>query len=222
MDTSVETLIAACVAERDALREQVTSLQQRGTELVEENRRLKTLTGYLKAQKEQLAKLELHSVPIHVRHFMEATSVYEASTYEDGEPAMPVPLPTVPHIPDEATLRLRLKLVAEEFFEMLDACNVVATGDHEDAWPIVRYAIENDEVAINLPELADALADIMYVCEGFYLACGIDSGPVAAEVHRSNMTKLPFAKDASGKVQKGPNYSPPDIAGELRKQGWVG
>lgn len=65
-------------------------------------------------------------------------------------------------------------------------------------------------------EVADALADIVYVAYGTALVYGIDLDAVVAEVHRSNMTKLgengePLYRQ-DGKVMKGPNYEPPRIA----------
>lgn len=62
--------------------------------------------------------------------------------------------------------------------------------------------------------LAKELADLLYVVYGTAAEAGIPLDKVFAEVHRSNMTKTP-AKDAGGKVQKGPGYVLPDIEGVL-------
>lgn len=128
--------------------------------------------------------------------------------------------PVVPH-PDQ--VRLRLRLIAEEFFELLVACK----EDHfgiQSAIDEVRVCIEEGICDVDIVEVADALADLDYVIEGMRLAFGINGLPIANEVHRSNMTKLddfgnPVFR-ADGKLMKGPNFSPPNIAGELRKQGW--
>lgn len=74
----------------------------------------------------------------------------------------------------------------------------------------------------DLVDIADALADIVYFVEGTFQRLGIDSGPILAEVHRSNMAKRGAGKDANGKWQKPNGWTQPDIAGELRKQGWRG
>jgi predicted HAD superfamily Cof-like phosphohydrolase len=62
-------------------------------------------------------------------------------------------------------------------------------------------------------ELADGLADLIYVALGTAVAYGIPLDRVFDEVHRSNMTKNvcnePLLK---GKVSKGAGYSPPRIA----------
>ncbi len=68
-------------------------------------------------------------------------------------------------------------------------------------------------------EMVDALADILVVTYGAAVEMGVDLEPVFAEVHRSNMSK-DGGKDAGGKILKGPGFSPPDILGELRKQGY--
>lgn len=74
-----------------------------------------------------------------------------------------------------------------------------------------RAAVEADDIA----EVADAIADLLYVVYGAALTFGIPVREVFTEVHRSNMTKLddegqPILR-ADGKVMKGPNFSPPDL-----------
>lgn len=106
-----------------------------------------------------------------------------------------VPIRTAPVAsPPESDLRTRL--LAEEVQEYYDA---VEAGD--------------------VVEVADALADIVYVAYGSALSHGINLDAVLAEVHRSNMSKLgsdgkPVLRD-DGKVIKGPDYFRPDIAAVL-------
>ncbi|MFH1745435.1 MAG: nucleoside triphosphate pyrophosphohydrolase family protein [Planctomycetota bacterium] len=68
-------------------------------------------------------------------------------------------------------------------------------------------------------EMVDALADLLVVVYGAAVEMGVDLEPVFAEVHRSNMSKN-GGIDPGGKILKGPGFSPPDIVGELRKQGF--
>lgn len=68
-------------------------------------------------------------------------------------------------------------------------------------------------------EMVDALADILVVTYGAAVEMGVDLEPVFREVQRSNMSKN-GGKDAGGKILKGDGFSPPDIAAELRRQGW--
>lgn len=109
------------------------------------------------------------------------------------------PVADRPGLVDEATAQLRVNLIAEEADEFAEATR------------------ERD-----LVEVADALADLVYVCYGAALAYGIDLDAVLAEVHRSNMSKLgadgkPILR-GDGKVLKSDLFSPPDIAGVLAAQ----
>lgn len=72
----------------------------------------------------------------------------------------------------------------------------------------------------DVAETVDGLCDLIYVALGTAVAMGVDLWPVFREVHRSNMTKTPGDVRDDGKINKGPTYSPPDIAGCLRAQGW--
>src|SRR5690606_19354107 len=65
----------------------------------------------------------------------------------------------------------------------------------------------------DIVEVADALADLVYVIYGFALEAGIPLAQVLEEVHRSNMSKLgedgkPILR-GDGKILKGPDYHPP-------------
>lgn len=134
------------------------------------------------------------------------------------------PIRIKPGVPADDRVRLGLALIAEEFFETLRAClpeSYLGLAEAE-----VMADIKGSPVTVDLPGFIDGLADLDYVVEGRRLEFGVDGGPIAAEVHRSNMSKLgpdgkPI-KSSIGKVLKGPNFTPPDIAGELRKQGWEG
>ena len=68
----------------------------------------------------------------------------------------------------------------------------------------------------DLLEVADALADILYVTYGAGHAFGIDLDKCFDEVQNSNMSKLanngkPIYNN-DGKVIKGPNYFKPDLS----------
>lgn len=66
----------------------------------------------------------------------------------------------------------------------------------------------------NEVEFADALADKLYILLGHALIFGIPLTECFAEVHVSNMTKLP-ATEKVQRVTKGPNYVPPKIESVL-------
>lgn len=106
------------------------------------------------------------------------------------------PVAAFPTIPDPTLLLLRGRLIVEEAAEFLKA------------------ASNRD-----LPEMCDALADLLYVTYGTAVVMGVDMGPISEEVQRSNMTKDGGGHDSGGKVMKGPDFSPPDIGKCLRDQG---
>lgn len=70
----------------------------------------------------------------------------------------------------------------------------------------------------NMVEIADGLADLLYVVYYTANCYGLDMEPIFSEVHRSNMTKKGGAKRQDGKQLKGPDYSPPDLASILEAQ----
>lgn len=87
---------------------------------------------------------------------------------------------------------LRVGLIREELGELEDAI------------------ADNDVV-----EVADALADLLYVVLGAAHCYGIPIDEVFNEVHSSNMSKLdadgnPILRE-DGKILKGPNYFRPNI-----------
>jgi len=88
----------------------------------------------------------------------------------------------------------------------------------EEVEEYVRGLLNEDIV-----EVADALADLVYVVYGAAIEHGIDLNEVIKEVHRSNMSKLhhetnePIYRE-DGKVLKGEKYFPPDIEKVLNNQ----
>ncbi len=128
------------------------------------------------------------------------------------------PIICTPCVPSDERVRLRLRLIHEEYCELLTACGVAeprfeGIGVYSDILQAINDVRARD---VDLVESSDALADLSYVVEGMNLEFGIDSEAVLAEVQRSNMSKLGEdgnpVYNADGKVTKGPNYSPPDIA----------
>jgi len=99
---------------------------------------------------------------------------------------------TKPEFPDKRTMNLRFDLIKEELNEL-------------------EQAMKDKD----LKEVADALADILYVTYGAGCAYGIDLDKCFKEVQRSNMSKLgedgkPIFNE-KGKVMKGPNYIEPNL-----------
>lgn len=136
--------------------------------------------------------------------------------------AVEQPIAGTVSVPADDRVRLRARLITEEYFEVMTA--IFGLGPHQKwidrAVDAMERVIDHASLNVDLPLLADGLADLDYVVEGTRLEFGIDGGPIAAEVHRANMAKVggPMAPD--GKRLKPPGWMPPDIEGELLKQGW--
>lgn len=101
--------------------------------------------------------------------------------------AMGLPLDQ-PWKPFTSLEKLRLRLINEEFDEVLDAKSKT--------------------------EMLKELADLVYVAYGYAVTYGWDLDEAFLRVHSSNMSKLhngiPQYRD-DGKVLKGPNYQPPNL-----------
>lgn len=136
------------------------------------------------------------------------------------------PAPRSPKVPSDDVIRLRLRLIAEEFFELLEAALRPAMADRE--WVDLECAkldveelIAGGRFNVDLAGVVDALADLDYVIEGTRQELGVDGAPIAAEVHRANMAKMSGPVDEHGKKRKPLGWTPPDIAGVLHQQGWT-
>lgn len=83
----------------------------------------------------------------------------------------------------------------------------------------VADAIDNTDER-SIPDVADACFDLKYVIIGFEYEIGIDPVFCAREGQASNMSKLQLDGTVKyredGKVLKGPNFFPPDMAKALR------
>jgi predicted HAD superfamily Cof-like phosphohydrolase len=102
-----------------------------------------------------------------------------------------------PSLPDMNERSLRMKLLQEEMREYSEA--------------------EGDD---NIVEIADALADIIYIACGTAVSYGIPLDEVYNEVHRSNMAKLVDGKVLrrdDGKIIKPEGWTSPDIADILNR-----
>jgi predicted HAD superfamily Cof-like phosphohydrolase len=131
--------------------------------------------------------------------------------------AMGQPIAEAPRIIDPERVRFRAALIAEEFFETIEA---MFGARFEDAQAAVMDQVRYGPIAVNMIEFADGLADLDYVVEGARIEFGIDGRPIAAEVHRANMAKTTGPVREDGKKLKPPGWTPPDIEGVLRAQGW--
>ena len=92
---------------------------------------------------------------------------------------------------------LRMKLIREEFKELMDELLDARNGDG------------------SMFRIAKEAADLHYVIYGTEALLEIPANDTFAEVHRSNMSKLGTdgkpVRRSDGKVLKGPNYSEADL-----------
>jgi predicted HAD superfamily Cof-like phosphohydrolase len=109
-----------------------------------------------------------------------------------------------PAYPGAAIHNLRVNLIIEEWNEL------------------ARAVPSADPAAIDIPAMADAIVDLIYVLIGMALAYGLDIRPIWDAVHRANMVKVGGGKREDGKIMKPPGWVAPDVAGLLRQQGWDG
>lgn len=131
-------------------------------------------------------------------------------------------------------LNLKMDLIAEEFFELVEAVYGPLAAELISAnWDLTKAS---DEMKRDVVGAADALADLIYVINGLAIEANIPLDDVFGEVHQSNMSKLgpdsrpimsdgvtPAAHDGkikpAGKLLKGPDYREPDIAKVLAQVG---
>lgn len=125
-------------------------------------------------------------------------------------------------VPPDPIVRLRAELVIEEALEFVEAC-----FDFSRFASLVPYReelvrlIRTQPVKVDVPKAVDALADTDYVVEGARIAFGVEGEPIARVVHEANMRKTQGPVDPiTGKKLKPLGWVPPDIRGELAKQGW--
>lgn len=119
--------------------------------------------------------------------------------------AMGHPAPVTPPLrPEKGVLRLSLRLIDEEHAEV-----------RAELINLLNYAPNVDAVFEAYSRLLKELADLRYVVEHCAVQLGLPIEEAYREVHRSNMSKLDSSGrpiyDDYGKVQKGPNYAPPNI-----------
>lgn len=100
---------------------------------------------------------------------------------------------------DDATCRLRMRLMQEELDELHTA---------------MLYR--------NLPEIADAIGDLLYVVLGTAVSHGIEMTPIFESIHRANMAKVGGGKRPDGKMLKPAGWVAPDHREALLDQGWDG
>lgn len=74
----------------------------------------------------------------------------------------------------------------------------------------------------DLVGMADGIVDSLVVILSAASRLGIEVDPLWDIIYENNMTKVGGPKDpVTGKQLKPDDWEPPDVDGELRKQGWL-
>lgn len=141
--------------------------------------------------------------------------------------------PHTPQVPSEEVVRFRLRVVAEEFLELLEATlSTRAPGDpsadldfgnlFRELRAALHHVIDAAPVVVDFPLMVDACIDLAYVVEGMLVASGVDAAEVWDAVHAANLQKAGGPRrESDGKLMKPEGWKAPDVAGILRRKGWV-
>lgn len=132
-------------------------------------------------------------------------------------------VPPKPEIPNASSRMLRCELILEELQEFCKASGIyLIDGELVDSNGYLSDLPKYPELKPSMIDLADAIADLLYVVYGAAVAWGIRIDPVFGAVHAANMEKFgPGGYErADGKWMKPPNWKPPDIRAVLIAQGW--
>jgi len=142
------------------------------------------------------------------------------------------PTPEKPAVPSKERMLFSLSLFIEEAFEVVEACYPDDYPTREE--PSLLASIQLMKRALlelvrdyparpDMKLLVDGLGDTDVVTEGFRQELGVDGRPIAALIHDANMAKQGGPVDpVTKKTLKPEGWTPPDIEGELRRQGWSG
>lgn len=113
----------------------------------------------------------------------------------------------------------RLRLLLEEVAEFAEASGFMAVASEvRSAMPLTHGNPTWSRQ--DFPAACDGLIDTIYIAIGTMSDWGVDAAPLWGAVQRANMAKVGGGRNAEGKVMKPPGWQPPNIEGELVKQGW--
>jgi len=125
-------------------------------------------------------------------------------------------------LPSLSRIRLAASLCIEEPIETLEGFGadpkIIARMKALAAEAVASISRERCDIV----EVADGLGDSDYVNEWARCEFGLDGEPIADEIQRANLAKFGPGSSfsATGKVQKPPGWTPPDIGAVLRAQRW--
>ena len=198
-------------AQADGMGTELEQLRARVQELLESNTKLVLQNRGLRAQALALAESgQLGSRRADIMAF-----------FTDIDPQ---DIGASPHVPPEPVLRLRVRLLAEEFIEAVSVVFNWSRGDCPSMALLesgLMALIDSSPIQVDLPNLAHELTDVSYSLEAIFVACGIDSDRCWKGVHAANMSKAGGPRrESDGKLMKPPGFVPFDAVSALVEQGW--
>lgn len=121
--------------------------------------------------------------------------------------AMDLPVDVPPQRWSASLLKLRIKLLHEEFHEMMEELETLEA---------LHFTLTDGPTRNMVERLLKEMADLQYVLSGTAVSLGLDLEAAFTRVHESNLSKLddrghPIKDPSTGKVLKGPNYQPPNL-----------
>jgi predicted HAD superfamily Cof-like phosphohydrolase len=116
---------------------------------------------------------------------------------------------TLPSLPSEDTLNLRMKLVDEEVNEEL--LPLLSSLAKKGAW-------DSETFAEDLASIADGIVDAIYVLLGTAVSFGIDLQPIWDATQTANMQKYKGPKREDGKILKPEGWKHPDVKELIENQ----
>ena len=128
-----------------------------------------------------------------------------------------------PNMPEKKVAKMWLRLVMEEFLETFAA--TLQHAEDDKTFTQIRFHMEsalsscevNEGNLENLSEIADGLADLIYVAIGMARTLGIPLEEVWDEVHKTNMAKEGGPVRGDGKILKPPGWKPPAVKTILKE-----
>lgn len=121
---------------------------------------------------------------------------------------------------DIKTLKLRLSLITEEFFELFEASvasDVYTTFDDIRKQLMFEISVlETNDIELNLVEIADAIVDQDYINSGMAVWLDLPVEECFQLAHVNNMTKVDSTtgkviRSPEGKILKPANFVPLDL-----------
>lgn len=120
---------------------------------------------------------------------------------------------------DYDAMRTCIRLVNEEFQELVEAMWKTDPKLQEMVLDqVAAPAFLIDSVVKHVAEIADGLADLIYVVLYTANRYGIDLGPIFEEIQNSNMTKVGGTINEHGKLIKPDTYTPANLRPIVEQQ----